>query len=190
MTLFIFTEEKSLEICLDNLLPKIISNRSEQIKIRSHCGKEDLKKALKTALPTISKSQGVKILITIDQDKDDCKNLKKELQKIIQEKCHCDYKIRIICQELESWFFGDLNAVSLAYPRFKFEQHRNKSRPKNVDEIDKPSKELVKILEKIYSKKISKRELCEKISPLLNIAQNTSNSFNQTIQAIQHLIAN
>jgi hypothetical protein len=187
MTLFIFTEEKSLEICLNNLLPKIISNHFNKVKIRAHSGKEDLKKALKSTIPTISKVENVRILITIDQDKEDCRKLKEDIKKIIGENCRCEFKIRIICKELESWFFGDLEALATAYPRLKIEKYYNKTKFKNVDLIEKPSKELVKILEKIYNKKFSKTELCEKISPNLDLLRNTSDSFKQAIQAIKIL---
>jgi hypothetical protein len=187
MKLYIFTEETSAEKCFEAILPKIILD-SQSFKILAHGGRENLKKALKTTLPKISESNGVRILITIDQDKHDCKNLKKELQEIIQKNCRCSYKIRIVCKELESWFLGDLEAISKAYPRFRADKYRNKSDMRNVDAINSPSKKLLKIITQLEGRKfLSKNELSEKISNHLDLTKNTSNSFNQTVQAIKFL---
>ncbi len=190
MTLYIFTEESSAQKCLESFLPKIFLDQ-KKFKIFAHGGRENLKQALRKTLPRISQIENAKILITIDQDKNDCKKLKQDLQKIFHEKCHCPYKIRIVCKELESWFLGDFNAISLAYPKFKSEKYRHKTDIRYVDKIDQPSKKLLKMITEIDGRKfLSKGEMSEKISPHLNINQNTSPSFNQTIQAIKFLSQN
>lgn len=187
MKLYIFTEESSAEICFKSVLSQAIPS-SQSFKIFAHRGREDLKQALRKALPVISREQGAKILITIDQDKHDCKTLKKELQEIIRGNCQCPNKIRIVCKELESWFLGDLAAISKAYPRFKPEKYHNKSEMRNVDEIEQPSKKLIKMLTETNGGKCpSKGELSQRISPHLNVSLNTSTSFQQTIQAIKIL---
>ncbi len=187
MTLYIFTEEPSAEKCFSHFLPKLLSS-SVKFKIFAHGGRENLKQALQKTLPTISREQNAKILITIDQDDYDCKTLKEELQEIIRTKCQCPYKIRIVCKELESWFLGDLLAISKAYPRFKPEKYRNKSNMKKVDDIIKPSKKLIKMITEIDGRIfLSKGELSEKISPHLDINSNTSTSFNQTIKSVEEL---
>jgi hypothetical protein len=190
MTLYIFTEEPSAEKCFESFLPKVISE-SERFKIFAHGGRENLIQALKKTLPSVSRIDNAKILVTIDQDNHDCQSLKQKLEEIVKENCLCPYKIRIVCKELESWFLGDLDAISKAYPRLKSEKYRNKSEMKNVDEIKKPSEKLIKMITEAYGRSfLSKNELSEKISTHLDLTKNTSISFNQTIQAIQHLILN
>ncbi len=189
MTLYIYTEEQSAEKCFESFLPKVVLD-SERFKIFSHGGRENLLQALKKTLPSVSKVDGAKILVTIDQDNYSCKELKQKLEEIIKENCHCPYKIRIVCKELESWFLGDLEAISKAYPRLKSGKYRNKPEIKNVDEINKPSEKLIKMIKEIDGRKfLSKGELSEKISPHLNIDINSSVSFQQTIQAIKSLTA-
>ena len=80
--LHIFTEEPSLKIVLETILPKILSEEVH-FQIYSHQGKQDLEKALTKTLPTISKIPGSKILVTRDQDSSDCKELKQNLLQII-----------------------------------------------------------------------------------------------------------
>ena len=55
-----------------------------------------------------------KFVILHDQDSADCKELKQKLRRIV-EQTGKEAVIRIVCRELESWYFGDLRAVSLAY---------------------------------------------------------------------------
>lgn len=158
-------------------------------QIYSHQGKQDLEKALRTTLPAISKIPGSKILVTRDQDSSDCKVLKQHLLQIIDSNCHCDFLVRIVCRELESWYLGDMQAIEKAYPRFKSKQYRNKAEYKNVDKLHSPNRELLKIIPE-YSKitYLPKLETAENISPFLNLETNRSESFNQTISAILKLV--
>jgi hypothetical protein len=185
--LHVFTEEPSLKKVFDVILPKILQ---EQVlfRIYPHQGKQDLEKALRNTIPTISKIPGSKILITRDQDDADCKKVKSELNDIIKDNCHCDYSVRIVCRELESWFIGDLKAIESAFPRFRASQFEHKSRYRDVDNITKPSAELLKLIPE-YSKRkfLPKLEISEKIAEYMNPESNKSKSFINTIAAIKKM---
>ncbi|MDR3246753.1 MAG: DUF4276 family protein [Prevotellaceae bacterium] len=186
--LHIFTEEPSIKNVFDVLLPQILPQDVSFI-VHPHQGKKDLEKALQTTVPSISKMANTKILITRDQDEDDCIKLKKKLSDLVKDKCSCDYSVRIVCKELESWFLGDVLAIEKAYPRFKKQQYINKSKFKNVDNIGKPSEYLKTILPDYASRKsLPKLETSKNISAYMNIANNKSVSFNHTINAIKKLI--
>ena len=60
--LHIFTEEPSLKIVLETILPKILSEEVH-FQIYSHQGKQDLEKALTKTLPTIKPKIAKNILI-------------------------------------------------------------------------------------------------------------------------------
>jgi tRNA U55 pseudouridine synthase TruB len=186
--LHIFTEESSIEKVFEVLLPQILPD-SVSFHIHPHQGKQDLERALQKTVPSISKIPNVKILITRDQDEDNCKELKQKLRNIVEDKCSCDFFIRIICKELESWFLGDLLAVEKAYPRFKAQQYSQKNNFKNVDNISKPSDFLRRIIPD-YSdtKKLPKLETSQNIVQYMDINNNKSASFNHTINAIKKLI--
>jgi len=189
MMLYIFTEEHSCKIVFDLILPKLLP-KAISFKVFPHQGKQDLERGLRLSMPAISKTPGAKILILMDQDSNDCKELKSSLKEIIEDKCHCEYSIRIICKELESWFLGDLYAIKAAYPRFKPELYASKSNFRNVDKITNPSKQLLKIIPE-YAKRSSlpKLEVSESIANHLDIERNRSSSFKNTIMAISKLIA-
>ncbi|HMQ62161.1 MAG TPA: DUF4276 family protein [Flavilitoribacter sp.] len=187
--LHVFTEEPScknvFEVLLPNILPEHIS-----FNIYSHQGKQDLKKALGRTLPTISKIPGSKILVTRDQDSASCIDVKRQLDEIVNENCSCDYRIRIVCRELESWFLGDLSAIEKAYPRFKPSQISNKSELRDVDEINNPKEFLLKNIPEFSGRQyLPKLEFSSSIAPFMDLEKNKSKSFNHTISAIKELIS-
>jgi len=132
---------------------------------------------------------GSRILITRDQDSADCKDVKNILNEIASEYCHCPYMIRIVCHELESWFLGDLNAIKTVFPRFKPEAYRNKADLRNVDKVVSPNEYLLKIIPEYNGRTyLPKLETAEKISPFLDLDNNNSTSFNNSISGIRKLV--
>lgn len=186
--LHVFTEEPSAKKVFDIILPKILPE-NVYFTVHPHQGKQDLERALKTTIPSISKMPGAKILITRDQDSGDCLLIKGEIETIVNAHCKCDYYIRIVCRELEAWFLGDLNAIELAYPRFKASHYSAKASFRNVDKLTGPNKHLLRMLPE-YSDRtnLPKLEVSENISPFMNLESNSSDSFNHTITAIKKLV--
>jgi len=181
----IFTEELSLKKVLDNILPKILPSETH-FRIYPHQGKEDLQRALTTTLPSISIIPGSKILITRDQDNNDCVVLKKQIYDLVNGNCACDFSIRIICKELEAWFLGDMEAIEKAYPRFKLGHYINKAEYRNVDRIHYANKQLLRIIPEFSGREsLPKLEVSENISQYMEIEKNKSISFIHTIKAIQ-----
>lgn len=190
ISLHVFTEEASAKILFDILLPKILPENTTY-RIYAHQGKQDLEKALKDTVPSISKIPGARILITRDQDFEDCIKVKKTLIDLLNNKCNCDYFVRVICKELEAWFIGDMKAIEKAYPRFKTEKHKNKSELKDSDNIDYPSKVLLKLIPELSDKKyLPKLEVAGKITPYIDLEKNTSKSFQNTLKSIKILTTN
>jgi hypothetical protein len=189
--LYILTEEPSIKNILEEVLPKILP-KNVSFRILVHQGKNDLEKALTEKITSLSRIEGAKILITIDQDTQDCKLLKQKLTSLIGNNCSCDYKIRIVCRELESWLLGDLSAIEKAFPRFKSASFSQKAQMIDVDKIKgKPTDFLLRIIPEFKDrKKLPKLEFSKKIAPFLNIDNNTSVSFNHTINAIKQLCKN
>jgi hypothetical protein len=188
ITLYIFTEEASAKNVFEALLPKMLPE-NVFFQIFPHQGKQDLEKALRTTLPSISKMPGARILITRDQDSDECKRLKSRLQELISGNCSCPHKIRIICRELEAWFLGDLNAVQQAFPRFTPANHQHTAALRDVDAIQNPHDLLRRIIPE-YSNldTLPKIKTAESIAPFLAPENNSSTSYSNTINAIKELI--
>jgi hypothetical protein len=174
---------------LDVLLPRILPENVSFL-VHPHQGKGDLEKALQDTVPSISKKPGAKILIICDQDKEDCKSLKNKLLEKIFNRCKCDYFVRIVCRELESWFLGDLEAVEKAYPRSKAQQYANKKELREVDSVQKPSQSLLKKIPELSGKEtLPKLEVSKKVAKHMNIDSNKSSSFGHTMEAVRKLTA-
>lgn len=187
--LHIFVEEPSAQKVLDVLLPKIIPE-NVAFQIYSHQGKQDLERALKSTLPSISKIHGARILIARDQDSGDCIKIKEKIKQIIAGKSHAPTLIRIVCRELEAWFLGDLRAVQLAYPRVKPEQYVNKADFRNVDLIQNANEFLLNIIPEYKGREtLPKLEVAESIGPHLDLNNNSSSSFNFFVSGVKKLIS-
>lgn len=168
----------------------------ERCEIKHYRGKEDLISSLEKTIPTLSKRVDF-IIIVIDQDKQDCLQLKEKL-KSKMSKCQCKYKIRIACYELESWFLGDMNAITQCSSRFKKDFFQNKQKYHQVDGIIKPSKVIEEIIpdwkEKYDSKPKFAKEMARHVCLTSNNNQaqdeiNRSHSFHIFLKTL-HVIKN
>ncbi|WP_341730328.1 DUF4276 family protein [Microcoleus sp. EPA2] len=122
-------EESSLESALTQLLPKILPS-TVTFKIHAFRGKDDLICKLPNRLKGYQAWLPLdwKIVILIDEDREDCLKLKKQLENIailagLITKSSCQknksFQVlnRIVVEELEAWFFGDVEAICQAYPK-------------------------------------------------------------------------
>jgi hypothetical protein len=120
-------EEASMEAALRLLVPRIIGAVSFEV-YPFQC-KQNLLGSLPNRLRGYAAwlPDNYRIVVIVDRDDDDCRNLKRTLDEHAQaaglvtrtESLARDYQIvnRLAVQELEAWFFGDWEAVCQAYPR-------------------------------------------------------------------------
>lgn len=167
-----------LRIILPELLPKewIID---ENYFIRKHQGKSDLRKSIPVKIRTFSHwNDKVGIVVLQDQDSNDCKRLKEELLALCRTGGELPVMVRVVCQELESWYLGDMAAIQCAYSRFRAEHFTNKAKFRNPD-LCSAKHELKKILPEYQEISSTK-----KIAPHIRIADNKSESFRQFVTGI------
>jgi len=125
--LVVFVEEPSMEAALLELLPRILGATS--FEIHPFQCKNALLQHLPQRLRAYAKwlPESWRLLVLVDQDDDDCRTLKAELEKIaldsglvtLSRADDCRFQVinRIVVEELEAWYFGDWQAVHAAYPR-------------------------------------------------------------------------
>lgn len=189
MMLYILSEEPSMKKVLDVILPKILPE-NVNFQILVHQGKQDLENALQSTLPSLSRIPGIRIVITRDQDREDCKAVKQHLTELVGKRCNAPVLYRIVCRELECWFLGDLPAIEKAFPRFKAAKYMNKQRYKDVDEVMDAEAVLLDIIPQYKGRQyLPKIETASQIAPYLIIDGNRSKSFNHFISGIQKLLA-
>ena len=180
MKLVFLLEEKSMKYFIDGIMPKILPPKISFITI-PHEGKSDLQKSIPRKLRGW-KEPDVKFVIVQDQDSNDCRELKQKLIALCGEDQH-EKLIRIACQELEAWYFGDLDAVSKAYGK-NLSAIKKKRAYRNPDSIVGPKRELKKILPE--HQQISG---AQRIAEYVDVNRNTSPSFNAFVSGVQRLIS-
>jgi len=121
-------EEPSAEAALRNLVPKILGPDVEFRVIRFQC-KQDLLSNLPVRLKGYRKwiPADWRIVVLVDEDRQDCLELKRRLERAAVDarlvtKTNAEnsstFQVlnRISIEELEAWFFGDVEAIHRAYP--------------------------------------------------------------------------
>ena len=181
MMLVFLLEEKSMAELLEMLLPKILPPEVGFITI-PHRGKSDLQKSIPNKLKGWN-DPSAKFVIVHDQDSWNCMELKRHLRGLCQGLKE-DVLIRIVCRELESWYFGDLVAVSEAYGK-NVHKLAAKNKYRNPDTIGNPKDELRKLLPE--HQQVSG---ARKIGEFMDVERNTSLSFRCFVNGIRKLLNN
>ena len=181
MNLAFFLEEPSAREMLKGLLPRILPPRVV-VQYVVFEGKHDLDKNLVLRLRGWRKPD-TKFVVLQDQDAADCKALKRRLMEKCEEAGKPAAVVRIVCRELESWYFGDLPAVEQGLGLDNLRRYASRSRYRIPDAIDSPSSALKEITQGVYQKVGGSRE----IGPRMSTEQNTSHSFRVFVAAVKHL---
>ncbi len=201
----VLVEEESMQVFLEIFLPTILPKKfvlNTNCYIRPHNGKANLRKSIPRKVDAYRayKNKRVHLLILHDQDSNDCKKLKKTLKDLVEKNKsdtqNLQYKIIIVCRELENWYFGDLDALKKV-TGFTTDKLKNKSRFRNVesrfrnvesrfrnvDQIHVPGDtELQKLVQQY-----GKSNLAKKMAKYLCKDKNKSQSFQNLIKGLETL---
>lgn len=124
----LLVEEPSMEAFLRALLPRLLP-QGRSFQVHPFQGKSDLLGKLQARLRGYAKwlPDDWRIVVVVDRDDDDCRNLKERLEDIAASAGILTRSMahgrpwqlvnRIAVEELEAWYFGDWAAVCSAYPR-------------------------------------------------------------------------
>ena len=176
-----FVEEESMKAFLENFLSRLgISTTAYNISVFE--GKNQLKKNL---TPKINQWRlpNMQFFVLMDNDnKPNCKDVKLALFKQCEEANRPDTIIRLVCQELEAWYLGDLSTVSNYYnqpiklPTLKQITQQN-IKP---DSVERPSELL-----KQQFPTFKKGELARHMGKHITLEDNSSVSFGYFVQALK-----
>ena len=123
----VLVEEPSTEAALSFLLPRILPANTTWV-VHPHRGKKDLLDKLPSRLRGYSRflPPDWRLLVLIDEDRQDCRALKRHLDRRARDAGlrlargsggePIQVLNRIVVEELEAWFFGDIEAIRTAYP--------------------------------------------------------------------------
>lgn len=181
MMVVFLLEEASMKAVLDILLPRILPD-NVGYKTIAHSGKSDLQESIPRKLRAW-RQPDTKFVIVQDQDSGDCMKIKQALAELARPAGR-KVLIRIVCRELEAWYFGDLQAVSIAYHK-DVTALQEKSKYRNPDAIGNPKEELRKIFPCHQQIDGARR-----IAVHMDIGKNRSESFRQFVSGVLKLIHN
>ena len=195
-------EEASLESALTQLLPKILPS-TVTYKIHAFRGKTDLLAKLPNRLKgyrALLPPDG-KIVVLIDKDRENCLELKQKLEimaissgLITKSSCQKDklFQVlnRIVVEELEAWFFGDVQAIRQAYPKVSANL-ANQQPYRDPDAIKGGTWEaLERVLKKAgyHPGGLEKYKASSEISQYMNPKSNRSKSFKVFYEGLLEII--
>ena len=195
--LIVLVEEPSMEVALEQLLPKMLPDAAFEIR-RFQC-KDDLLKNLPQRLRGYSSwlPPTWAILVLVDRDDDDCRALKARMDQVaadagllvksqVAQGQPFQVVNRIAIEELEAWFFGDWVAVQAAYPRVSATVP-NKAGFRDSDAVLGGTWEA---LERVFKQAgyfktgLRKMECARRVAQHMNPGTNTSRSFQAFSDAV------
>lgn len=197
----VLVEEPSMEAALRTLLPSILGDKT--FEVHAYQGKQNLLKHLPQRLCGYKNwlPDNCRIVVVVDQDDDDCHELKTRLEQIAlganfgtRTSSHGTLWTvvnRLAIEELESWYFGDWNAVRAAYPRVPL-TIPSRAKYRNPDAIVGGTWEaLERILKRAgyFSGGLRKIEAAKNITRCMVPERNRSHSF-QVLLSVLHELAN
>jgi hypothetical protein len=196
--LIVIVEEESAEAALHSILPKLLPE--SEIQLIRFQGKKDMLRNLLARLRGFQSwlPENWALMVLVDRDRDNCNELKRQLESIALRagltsksaaRPGSRFQVinRIAIEELESWFFGDWEAVRLAYPRVP-STIPSKKQYRDPDAILGGTWET---LERIFQQYgyfesgLRKIELARNVAPHMDAARNTSRSFQAFRNAVE-----
>lgn len=146
-----------------------------------HEGKSDLDRSIPRKLAAW-RIPGDRFVIVRDNDNANCIDVKARLQALCAQGGQPQTLIRLVCQELESWYLGDLAALAVAFEQPKVDTPALRKRFANPDDWQKPSVE-VKRLAPAFQKSSGARAMARH----LNSASNRSRSLQVFVAGVQNM---
>jgi hypothetical protein len=170
-----------MKALLEGLLPRLMPNGS--FICIPHEGKQDLEKSIPRKLRAW-REPGARFVVVRDNDGGDCHALKQRLSGLCNGAECRDALIRVACQELEAWYFGEPEAMAQAFGNARLRDIGTKHRYRNPDAIQQPSKEIVKLIPEFQ--KISG---ARRMASCLTRNGNRSRSFQVMMEGVERIFA-
>jgi len=125
---------------------------------------------------------GARFIVVRDNDGGDCLDLKRRLLQLCPSDRHGQIRVRIACQELEAWYFGDVAALAAVYGNGIRRDVAGRARFRDPDAIVQPSRALA-----AAAPDFQKVSGARAMSLHLSTEGNTSRSFRAFLDAVRTL---
>lgn len=171
-------EERSMQVLLEGMLPRLFPELP--FLCIPHEGKQSLEQSIPRKLRAWNEP-GARFCVVRDNDGADCTALKQQLVDLCCDGRRDDALVRIACQELEAWYFGEPGALADEFQRENLRGIHEKARYRVPDAINRPSRELTKLVAE-FQKVGGARRLARRLS-----RANRSESFRALLAGIERL---
>ena len=193
-----FLEEPSAAEALRYILPKIFSD-DVSFNFLIFEGKHNLLHNLSTLLKGYQWiPDDWRIMVLIDEDREDCHQLKERLETAAHKAGlvtksnalpNSSFQVvnRLAIEELEAWFFGDIEALHEAYPRVP-KNLQDQAKYRDPDAIRGGTHETLEHILKranYYKGNLPKREVAQNIAQHMEPSRNRSKSFQVFIEGLK-----
>jgi len=181
MTDIVVLAEETSGLVVAGCLAKSLGLADRAILL-AHQGKSDLDRSFSLKIRHWRAPNPPKFIIMRDNDGADCLKLKGRLIDGIPREAISRVKIRLVVQELESWYLGDLPAVIKAgfSTDAILEPQRRKAKLRNPDRLTN-----AKQIFKEIADRSGQLALARGIGPHLSLTDNRSPSFHQFVGALR-----
>ena len=181
--LVVMVEEESARIVVETLLQRMLPDRG--VIVVPHRGRSDLRASVPRKLAAWKHPPDVPFLILHDNDRSICMDLKKELIALLPPNARNRTRIRIVMQELESWYLGDFPALCAAglMSQKKARDLERSAKFRDPDAVAHPKSEFFKLHDDVGQIALARR-----IAPHLDPRNNRSRSFQLFVRTIDALI--
>jgi hypothetical protein len=189
----VLVEEPSAEAALNILLPRIVPGVPFQIVPFN--GKDSLLRKLPDRLRSYAgywAETSLRLVVLVDRDTDDCVALKTRLCAMARQAGLPTHAVlfRIVIEELEAWFLGDVPALRAAYPRVPASL-AGRTRFRDPDAVAGGTcQALERVLQqgKYHEKGLQKVRAATDIAPHMDIENNRSKSFQVFRDGLRRLV--
>ena len=196
----VIVEEPSMETALRALLPRIVGNVS--FEVYRHLSKDELLERLPSRLCGYAKwlPANWRVVVVVDRDDDDCHELKARLEKMAADANLLTrtaargqpHRVvnRLAIEELEAWYFGEWDAVRIAYPRLPgtIPARKGYRDPDAIKGGTWEALERIMLKSGYFRGGLRKIELAGMVAPNMDPARNASSSFKAFSAALADMV--
>lgn len=176
----VFTEEASARIVGECLIEKL--GLAERFMFLEHQGWGHLEKSFPRKINAWMSPTPPRFIVMRDNDGGDCVQTKARLLGMVPAKAKARVKIRLVMQQLESWYLGDLDSLVGAglLSKAKAQSHKGKASLRNPDAIRHAKASFKK-----FVTDGGQIELARQIGPHLSLTGNRSRSFQVFVDSLR-----
>jgi len=177
-------EELSMKAFLEEFVPRV--HPGLDFLCLAHEGKQDLEKSIPRKLRAW-RDPHVHFVVMRDNDNADCRALKRRLRALCRNADRDTTLVRIVCQELEAWHLGAMDALAAAFDKPALIRLKHKAKFANPDSLSNAAEEIVKIVPE-FRKTDGARRMGRKMPIVPD--ENKSRSFQVFVEGLLKLTRN